>query len=139
MAKKTRNAIEILERLTGDDPKLREMIAEKAVKAQVARMIYEARTAAGLFPTRGGQAPAGHARTTRSDVHGSMRASLCPGRRSGGLADEPEGGGPRGLPRTEGRGLPGRLKFRIGETFSPLARPEAEISVADLFFWKRLA
>ncbi len=48
MAKKTRNATEILERLTGDDPQLREMIAEEAVNAQVARMIYEARTAAGL-------------------------------------------------------------------------------------------
>ena len=44
----TRNAIEILERLTGDDPELREMIAEETVNAQVARMIYEARTAAGL-------------------------------------------------------------------------------------------
>jgi Uma2 family endonuclease len=29
-----------------------------------------------------------------------------------------------------------RLRFRIGDTFSPLARPEAEIAVADLFFWK---
>ena len=48
MAKKTRNATEILERLTGDDPELREMIAEESVNAQVARMIYEARTAAGL-------------------------------------------------------------------------------------------
>ncbi len=48
MPKKTRDAIEILERLTGDDPELREMIAEEAVNAQVARMIYEARTAAGL-------------------------------------------------------------------------------------------
>ena len=34
--------------LTGDDPELREMIAEETVNAQVARMIYEARTAAGL-------------------------------------------------------------------------------------------
>jgi Uma2 family endonuclease len=32
-----------------------------------------------------------------------------------------------------------RLKFRIGDTVSPLARPEAEIAVAELFFWKRLA
>jgi ribosome-binding protein aMBF1 (putative translation factor) len=48
MAKKTRNATEILERLTGDDTELREMIAEETVNAQVARMIYEARTAAGL-------------------------------------------------------------------------------------------
>lgn len=48
MAKKTRSAIEILDRLTGDDPELREMIAEETVNAKVARMIYEARTAAGL-------------------------------------------------------------------------------------------
>ena len=48
MAKKTRDAIKILDRLTGDDPELREMIAEEAVNAQVARMIYDARLAAGL-------------------------------------------------------------------------------------------
>ena len=30
-----------------------------------------------------------------------------------------------------------RLKFRIGEKVSPLARPDAEIAVAELFFWKR--
>ena len=40
---KTRDAIEILDRLTGDDSELREMIAEEAVHAQVARTIYEAR------------------------------------------------------------------------------------------------
>jgi ribosome-binding protein aMBF1 (putative translation factor) len=48
MAKKTRDATKILDRLTGDDPELREMIAEEHLNAQVARMIYEARTAAGL-------------------------------------------------------------------------------------------
>jgi len=48
MAKTTRDAIEILDRLTGDDPELREMIAEETINAQVARMIYDARTAAGL-------------------------------------------------------------------------------------------
>lgn len=48
MAKKTRDANEILDRLTGDDPELREMIAEEAVNVQVARMIYDARTSAGL-------------------------------------------------------------------------------------------
>jgi ribosome-binding protein aMBF1 (putative translation factor) len=48
MAETTSDATEILDRLTGDDPELREMIAEEAVHAQVARMIYEARTAAGL-------------------------------------------------------------------------------------------
>ncbi|MFP5288423.1 MAG: multiprotein-bridging factor 1 family protein [Thermoanaerobaculia bacterium] len=48
MAKKTHDATKILDRLTGDDPELREMIAEEAVNAQVARMIYDARMAAGL-------------------------------------------------------------------------------------------
>jgi len=48
MAKKTHNANEILDQLTGDDPELREMIAEEAVNIQVARMIHDARTAAGL-------------------------------------------------------------------------------------------
>ena len=48
MAKTTGDAIEILDRLTGDDPEMREMIAEEAVQAQVARMIYDARMAAGL-------------------------------------------------------------------------------------------
>jgi len=48
MAKKTRNAIKILEELTGEDQELREMIAEETVNAQVARLVYDARTAAGL-------------------------------------------------------------------------------------------
>lgn len=48
MAKKTHDATRILDRLTGDDPELREMIAEEAVNLQVARMIYDARTSAGL-------------------------------------------------------------------------------------------
>lgn len=48
MAKTTREATEILDHLTGDDTELYEMIAEEAVHAQVARMIYEARTSAGL-------------------------------------------------------------------------------------------
>ena len=48
MAKTTRDAIEILDQLTGDDPGLRKMIAEETLHAQVARMIYEARTAVGL-------------------------------------------------------------------------------------------
>lgn len=32
-----------------------------------------------------------------------------------------------------------RLKYRIGDAVSPLAKPAAEIAVAELFFWKRLA
>ena len=48
MARKENDAIEILDHLTGDDPDLLEMIAEETVNNQVARMIYEARMAAGL-------------------------------------------------------------------------------------------
>jgi ribosome-binding protein aMBF1 (putative translation factor) len=44
----TSDGLEILDRLTGDDPELRELIAEERLNAQVARMIYDARTAAGL-------------------------------------------------------------------------------------------
>jgi Uma2 family endonuclease len=32
-----------------------------------------------------------------------------------------------------------RLKFRIGDTVAPLAKPETEIAVAELFFWKKAA
>lgn len=46
--KKTHDATKILDRLTGEDPELREMIAEEAVNLHVARMIYDARMAAGL-------------------------------------------------------------------------------------------
>ena len=48
MSRKTRNAAKILDRVTGKDPELREMIVEEALNAKVARMIYEARTRAGL-------------------------------------------------------------------------------------------
>jgi ribosome-binding protein aMBF1 (putative translation factor) len=45
---KTKNAFTILDRITGDDPELRELIEEETVNAHVARMIYDARTGAGL-------------------------------------------------------------------------------------------
>src|SRR5215510_2473127 len=45
---KTKNALKILERITGDDLELRELIEEEAINAQVARMLYEARTQASL-------------------------------------------------------------------------------------------
>lgn len=48
MSKKTREALEILDELTGGDQELRQMIVEEAVNAQVARMIYDVRTSAGL-------------------------------------------------------------------------------------------
>jgi ribosome-binding protein aMBF1 (putative translation factor) len=44
----TKDALKIIEDITGNDPELREMIGEETIHAHVARMIYEARTRAGL-------------------------------------------------------------------------------------------
>jgi len=48
MAKKKKDAIRILDKLTGKDPELREMIAEETLNIRIARMIYETRARAGL-------------------------------------------------------------------------------------------
>lgn len=48
MARKQRDATRILDRLTGDDARLRRMIAEETLNARVARMIHDARRRAGL-------------------------------------------------------------------------------------------
>jgi ribosome-binding protein aMBF1 (putative translation factor) len=45
---KTTDALELLDRMIGDDAEMRHMIAEERVNAQVAQMIYEARTEASL-------------------------------------------------------------------------------------------
>jgi ribosome-binding protein aMBF1 (putative translation factor) len=45
---KTRDANRILAEVTGDDDELQQMIDEETVNAEAARLIYEARTAAGL-------------------------------------------------------------------------------------------
>ncbi|MCH7808057.1 MAG: XRE family transcriptional regulator [Planctomycetes bacterium] len=42
------NALEIIDGITGRDPKLRRMIIEATINARVAEMLYEARTKAGL-------------------------------------------------------------------------------------------
>ena len=39
---KTTDALTILDRMIGDDADMRQMIAEETLKAQIARMIYEA-------------------------------------------------------------------------------------------------
>ena len=52
MARKARDATKILDQMTGKDAELREMIAEEALNVRVARMIYEARTRAGLTQTQ---------------------------------------------------------------------------------------
>jgi len=45
---KARDVTQILDRMTGDDEELQQLIAEETINAEVARLIYEARTAAGL-------------------------------------------------------------------------------------------
>lgn len=45
---KTSDALKILDQITGDDAEMQDMIAEESVNAQVAQMIFEARTAANL-------------------------------------------------------------------------------------------
>ena len=45
---KATDALKILDRLSGDDAELRELIEQATVNAQVARLIHEARTKAGL-------------------------------------------------------------------------------------------
>ena len=44
----TRDAIRILDQMTGDDEEMRQLIAQETLNAEVARSIYEARTVAGL-------------------------------------------------------------------------------------------
>jgi ribosome-binding protein aMBF1 (putative translation factor) len=46
--RKTTDALKIIDRITGDDPELRRVIADASINAEVAQMIYDARTAAGL-------------------------------------------------------------------------------------------
>ena len=45
---KTKDAIKILDRLTGEDRELRELIEQEAINAQIAELIHDARTKAGL-------------------------------------------------------------------------------------------
>jgi ribosome-binding protein aMBF1 (putative translation factor) len=48
MANRTKDALEIIDRMVGNDAELLQMIAEESVNASVAQMIYAARTNAGL-------------------------------------------------------------------------------------------
>ncbi len=45
---KTSDAVQILKQRLGDTPEIREMLAEEKLNVHVARMIYDARTEAGL-------------------------------------------------------------------------------------------
>jgi ribosome-binding protein aMBF1 (putative translation factor) len=46
--RKTNDALDILDRLTGDGQELRDLIAQETINAQVAQLIYDARSEAGL-------------------------------------------------------------------------------------------
>jgi ribosome-binding protein aMBF1 (putative translation factor) len=45
---KTKDALKIINRITGDEQELKRLIAEETLNAQVAQMIYKARTKGGL-------------------------------------------------------------------------------------------
>ena len=46
--RKTRDALQIIDRMLGDDQKLRKLIVEAGVNAHIAQLIYDARMTAGL-------------------------------------------------------------------------------------------
>ncbi len=46
------DVVQDLERMIGDDPKLRAMIEEEAMYAEIASLVYRARTSAGLTQAR---------------------------------------------------------------------------------------
>lgn len=45
---KTNDALKILQKLTSEDPEMEDMIKESSLNAELAQMIYRARTQAGL-------------------------------------------------------------------------------------------
>ncbi len=48
MKQKTRDTLDILNKVTGDDPELRQMIKEETLHTKISRLIYDARQHAGL-------------------------------------------------------------------------------------------
>ena len=46
--RKTKSAIKIIDRLTGDDQEIRDMISEESINVQIARAIFDLRKKAGL-------------------------------------------------------------------------------------------
>jgi ribosome-binding protein aMBF1 (putative translation factor) len=48
--KRTTNALEILDNLIGRDSKIRQLVTESYLNAEVGQLIYETRTKAGLTP-----------------------------------------------------------------------------------------
>ncbi len=50
--RRTRDALQIINHMIGGDEELGKFVIEAGVNAQVAQLIYDARTAAGLTPAR---------------------------------------------------------------------------------------
>jgi len=48
MAKKTNDALKIIDRMVGEDAELRAMVDEERAHAEIAQIIHDARTRAGL-------------------------------------------------------------------------------------------
>ena len=48
MKQKTRDALDILDKVTGAEPELRQMIEDETLNAKISRLIYDARQQAGL-------------------------------------------------------------------------------------------
>lgn len=48
MAKKTADALKIIDKMVADDPEQRELIEQATLNCRVAQLIHDARTAAGL-------------------------------------------------------------------------------------------
>jgi ribosome-binding protein aMBF1 (putative translation factor) len=48
MAKKTADALKIIDKIVRDDPEQRELIEQATLNCRIAQLIYDARTAAGL-------------------------------------------------------------------------------------------
>jgi ribosome-binding protein aMBF1 (putative translation factor) len=46
--RKTSDGLVILDRLTGDDPKLRAALADQWINVEIAQVVYDARTQAGM-------------------------------------------------------------------------------------------
>lgn len=77
---KTKNALKILDRVTGNDPELRQLIDEATVNAHVAQLIYDARTKLKLtqaqLASRVGTTQSVIARLEDSDYNGHSLSML---------------------------------------------------------------
>ena len=77
---KTKDALKILDRITGTDEDLKQLIANETLNIKVARMIYEARTRAGLtqqqLAQRVGTTQPVIARLEDADYHGHSLTML---------------------------------------------------------------